>query len=757
MLQFRSIKESFAEIRTLLAPILRVTLHNNQDSLLNNEFLHHTFSADIRTANRTVWTLMKLVRLMAIVGVALRFVLNADEYGSPQWGLLVYCAIAFFAVIELRAWFCGYDRFNNSDKLRSEVRWQTCLEVIAITLLYALTKRSDSDLYLLMVIPLISVIQFLYSRDIFIVLFAIILLTCCAAYIAGYFDPTGNKGFLDIITHVCIIRAVFLIVCAFFCLYLFRSISIQHAIWAALMEAIPEGLAIIGKPDHQIKWVNNVMQNQYFPDRELVGVRCHYAYRRSQEKCDPCLADDAFKGIKGESITTSPEYIRPDEVESIPPIETWRRYATLSTPLWYEGCIIAALECVKDVTSREVLYEATRKLQAASNEDEVLQIAAKSISALGYKRVRVYLLTPDEQYFIAKIGIGMNATFINWKLPKQGEAYSETTCNSYEPQVYTAPKEDLYRKDLQKDHDMPWIEIPLKLDNDLYGKISIDNKAHPIEQRRMLKAELKSKNIGDPSDILTALFSLGVQTSLAIKQIRTQTDMAELLRQFVHHNQSLLNIITSNAQQIYTETQITQEDKDQAYTDMQSVIHNLRLESRKVLNWGDLIRNQSIVRKVQADKIDIVEVVHNIVRWCSFRARDINCKVSVVPHEPLIAMVDKSKLEQILFILLNNSFDAVYRVSTRQRARKVDISINRMQDTIEIVITDSGNGVPDELAEAIFLPRMSFDPYRGLGLGLYIARQLATVHGGSVALIKRDHFVGTTFCMRLKEDLANWR
>ena len=55
---------------------------------------------------------------------------------------------------------------------------------------------------------------------------------------------------------------------------------------------------------------------------------------------------------------------------------------------------------------------------------------------------------------------------------------------------------------------------------------------------------------------------------------------------------------------------------------------------------------------------------------------------------------------------------------------------------------DSGRGVSTELGETIFLPMVT-DKADGSGLGLPIAKEIITRHGGSIQLLSSD--AGTTF------------
>jgi signal transduction histidine kinase len=67
-----------------------------------------------------------------------------------------------------------------------------------------------------------------------------------------------------------------------------------------------------------------------------------------------------------------------------------------------------------------------------------------------------------------------------------------------------------------------------------------------------------------------------------------------------------------------------------------------------------------------------------------------------------------------------------------------------------LAVEDDGAGVAPEDRERVFERFTRLEPGRGLGLGLYIARQLARAQGGDLVLADQaSHAVGARFELRL--------
>lgn len=107
---------------------------------------------------------------------------------------------------------------------------------------------------------------------------------------------------------------------------------------------------------------------------------------------------------------------------------------------------------------------------------------------------------------------------------------------------------------------------------------------------------------------------------------------------------------------------------------------------------------------------------------------------------------DRDRLAQVLSNLLGNALDhgvqnAPITLDMRARDAALDISVS-----------NQGPAIPADVQESIFDPFHRGQPKRagahGLGLGLYIVRQIAHAHGGEVSLAKSDGTT-TTFTVRL--------
>lgn len=121
-----------------------------------------------------------------------------------------------------------------------------------------------------------------------------------------------------------------------------------------------------------------------------------------------------------------------------------------------------------------------------------------------------------------------------------------------------------------------------------------------------------------------------------------------------------------------------------------------------------------------------------------------------VPDD-LVGVVDDARLRQALSNLLNNA------VQHGDPAAPVRLSIRREAREIVIEVANQGEPIPPESLQVIFDPLVQLSsrsaaapdrPSTNLGLGLFIAREVAVGHHGSLD-VASDAERGTVFTMRL--------
>jgi signal transduction histidine kinase len=104
--------------------------------------------------------------------------------------------------------------------------------------------------------------------------------------------------------------------------------------------------------------------------------------------------------------------------------------------------------------------------------------------------------------------------------------------------------------------------------------------------------------------------------------------------------------------------------------------------------------------------------------------------------------VDRIQIRQVLINLIRNGLEAMEFVA---RKRVLRLSAERLKDTVQIAVSDRGNGLefPDKIFDPFFTTKL-----QGMGMGLAICRTIVEAHGGH--LFARENAPhGSTFVFAL--------
>ena len=106
------------------------------------------------------------------------------------------------------------------------------------------------------------------------------------------------------------------------------------------------------------------------------------------------------------------------------------------------------------------------------------------------------------------------------------------------------------------------------------------------------------------------------------------------------------------------------------------------------------------------------------------------------PAEPCITLCDSEQLERLLLNLLSNS------LLHCEEGGGIRIQLGRTEDTLQVVVSDNGSGIPRDKMDTLFsdylrFPRLS-EAGRGAGIGLSVAEKIAKAHGGSLVVTSEE-------------------
>lgn len=98
---------------------------------------------------------------------------------------------------------------------------------------------------------------------------------------------------------------------------------------------------------------------------------------------------------------------------------------------------------------------------------------------------------------------------------------------------------------------------------------------------------------------------------------------------------------------------------------------------------------------------------------------------------PIPVLGDQGALEDLFLNLFRNAAQALKAGGAAEV--RIEVTGEQSKQNATVVVSDDGVGIPEELQQRVFEPLFSTRP-EGTGLGLTVARRVATAHGGDLAL-----------------------
>ncbi len=141
------------------------------------------------------------------------------------------------------------------------------------------------------------------------------------------------------------------------------------------------------------------------------------------------------------------------------------------------------------------------------------------------------------------------------------------------------------------------------------------------------------------------------------------------------------------------------------------------------------------------------DVLGEAIRLGSFSALEARATLKLdVAADLGEVLIDQVQFQQVLLNLITNAADAVRAQDDRRIAVRAWLDCS---DMLSISVEDSGNGVPDHLADLAFAPFRSTKS-NGVGIGLAICRTIVEAHGGSISHDRDTPLGGARFVFSVK-------
>jgi signal transduction histidine kinase len=195
-------------------------------------------------------------------------------------------------------------------------------------------------------------------------------------------------------------------------------------------------------------------------------------------------------------------------------------------------------------------------------------------------------------------------------------------------------------------------------------------------------------------------------------------------------------------------------------TEQHAHLERLDLLNSQTARLGRLVDELLDVSRIESGKlefhwsrVDLADLVQQVAHRVQLTTSQHRIRVDLDSVASASVTADLDHLEQVLDNLLSNA------IKFSPDGGSIDVRVRERDAAVELSVHDAGVGIPRHQLEAVFgLFYQAEDPVSrrsgGMGLGLYISREIITRHGGRI-WAESEPGRGTTFRVALpKEPVA---
>ncbi|HZY10920.1 MAG TPA: ATP-binding protein [Bacteroidota bacterium] len=288
------------------------------------------------------------------------------------------------------------------------------------------------------------------------------------------------------------------------------------------------------------------------------------------------------------------------------------------------------------------------------------------------------------------------------------------------------------------------LTLSLAIGTLLSKRISSPVKRLKTATQQLASGELNIELTNKPQDELGELEQSFREMAAKLKQsqdqmLRVQRELAwkEMAKQVAHEIKNPLTPMKLSIQQLR-----------QAYKD-------------SVGNFGSILNQVSDTILEQIDAL--TRIASEFAQYARMPKRSFEqCDVNVILREAKnlfdqkgnisfsmeldqttpIVLADREELRRVFINIIRNAVQAIDAATG-----KITLMTRTVEEMVEISISDTGQGIPDEIKDRLFEPSFSTKS-DGMGLGLAIVKQIITDIGG-IIFFEKAPMRGTTFRIRL--------
>ena len=380
------------------------------------------------------------------------------------------------------------------------------------------------------------------------------------------------------------------------------------------------------------------------------------------------------------------------------------------------------------------LLEALLRLPAADLKTTLEHVSNLVAAATGADKIDAFLYDAARDSLVA---VGTSTQPLSALQRQHGLDVLQLSNGGRVVQVYKTGETFLTgRLDLDE-HELPGVKQALGIKSKLGVPLDIAGKRRGMIMLASLERDFFTaedarfaESIGHWAGIVAHRAELAEQIGRNATSLARRAAAEELVTILAHDLRNFLSPLALRLDVLKLRAQSTQREED--LRDIEAATRTLGRLGSLVSDLLDVARIDQGVFQVQPQLIDLGALVAEVAAVLDSPEHPVLVKVQ--DGDAIRVPADPSRLKQCLENLIANAAQqspAAAAVSVFvKRGKKA-----RLDDLALVEVADEGPGIPQDLMPHLFDRYVTGERGRGgLGLGLYLAKRIAAVHGGDLTV-----------------------
>ncbi|MFX1286501.1 MAG: PAS domain S-box protein [Promethearchaeota archaeon] len=274
--------------------------------------------------------------------------------------------------------------------------------------------------------------------------------------------------------------------------------------------------------------------------------------------------------------------------------------------------------------------------------------------------------------------------------------------------------------------------------NTEYSLIKKNSDSFPAE----LSTTYITNDLGQPMAYMSTVKDISRRKEAQIERRRLEEKRRDFIDKTAHELRTPLTIIQGYAEQL-----LKQETENHKIHMLNKVLKNVNRLENLAISVSDIYRIEREDFTLTFDEINMHEFIISFLEPYFKQYKGHIQWIDSSCEDRVIIKGDPEKLKSVFTTVIENSIR-----NTESNNRKISLEMIVSEQKVRLVITDNGAGINPQKLEKIFEKYESIPTkynVTGVGIGLYIAREIINAHNGSISAVSKGEDTGVKIVISL--------